>query len=102
MFTGIIEEVGRIKKLEKNGNSAILEIQCSEVLNETKVGDSIAVNGVCLTVTNISKNSYETDIMPETMNRSSLKNIREGALVNLERALKINERFRRTYRFRTY
>lgn len=92
MFTGIIEEVGKIEKIEKKGNSASITIKCNKVLEGTKIGDSIAVNGICLTVTNISKNSYETDVMPETMRRSSLDNIKKGDPVNLERALKLEKR----------
>ncbi len=102
MFTGIIEEIGKIEKIEKRGESAILGIACEKVLKDTKIGDSISVNGICLTVTNMSQNSYETDVMPETMKRSSLKDIKKGDLVNLERALKMEERLRRSYRFRTY
>lgn len=102
MFTGIIEEVGKIERIERKVKSAILTIACNKVLEDTKVGDSIAVNGICLTVTNINKNSYETDVMPETMRRSSLENIRKGDSVNLERALKLEERLRWTLRFRTY
>lgn len=102
MFTGIVEEIGKIEKIEKKGESAILVIACHKVLNDTKIGDSISVNGICLTVTNINQNSYETDVMPETMKRSSLKDIRKGDFVNLERALKINERLRGSYCFRTY
>lgn len=102
MFTGIIEEVGKIKRMEKGGSSAILTIECNKVLEEVKIGDSIAVNGICLTVTNINENSYETDVMPETMKRSSLKDIKKDDYVNLERALKVQERLRRTCCFRTY
>ena len=89
MFTGIIEEIGKIEKIEKKGKSATLVITCDKV---SKIGDSIAVNGICLTVTNINKNNYETDVMPETMKRSSLKDIKKGDAVNLERALKMDER----------
>ena len=102
MFTGIIEEMGQIERIEKKGNSAGITIKCNKVLEGTKVGDSIAVNGICLTVTNINKNSYETNVMPETMRRSSLENIKKGVPVNLERALKLEERIRRTLCFRTY
>ncbi len=102
MFTGIIEEVGQIERVEKRGNSASITIKCNKVLEGTKVGDSIAVNGICLTVTNIHKNSYETDVMPETMRRSSLEKIKKGDRINLERALKLEERIRWTHGFRTY
>ena len=102
MFTGIIEEIGKIKKIEKKGNSAVLSIECKKVLEETKIGDSIAVNGICLTVTKICENTYETDVMPETMKRSSLKDVQKNDYVNLERALKIEDRLRWTHCFRAY
>lgn len=102
MFTGIIEEVGKIEKIDQKGKSAKLTITCNKVLEETKIGDSIAVNGICLTVTNINKNGYETDVMPETLRRSSLEKVKKGDLVNLERALKIEQRLRRSYGFRSY
>lgn len=102
MFTGIIEEIGKIKRIDKKGNSAILVIECREVLADAKIGDSISVNGICLTVTNINKDNYETDVMPETMNRSSLKDIKKDDYVNLERALKVEERLRRAYSFWTH
>lgn len=62
------------------------------IKSEVRYGDSIAVNGICLTVTNIKENGYDTDVMPETINRSSLKNIKKGEKVNLERALRIDSR----------
>lgn len=102
MFTGIIEEVGKVKSIAKKGKSAILTIACKKVLNGTKIGDSIAVNGICLTVIQIYENAYETDVMPETMKRSSLNNIQKDDYVNLERALKLEDRLRRTHCFRTY
>ena len=92
MFTGIIEEVGKVKKIRRLSTSASLTIECKKVLEGINIGDSIAVNGVCLTVTKINETSYETDVMPETMKRSSLKDIKEDIFVNLERALKIDSR----------
>lgn len=93
MFTGIIEEIGKVNYIKTTGNSAILSIECEKVLKNTKIGDSIAVNGICLTVTKINENSYETDVMPETMKRSSLRNLRKNDYVNLERAMLVNSRF---------
>lgn len=102
MFTGIIEEVGKIRKIEKRGNSQTLVIQCKQLLAGTKPGDSIAVNGICLTVTKINQDSYEVDVMPETVKRTSLKEIKKDDEVNLERAIKVEGRLRRAYCFRAY
>ncbi len=92
MFTGIIEETGKIKNLNKMGNNAILNIECNEVLRETAIGDSIAVNGICLTVKEMSKNFFCADISFETLNKSSLRYLNTNSLVNLERALTLNTR----------
>jgi len=102
MFTGIIEEVGKIVKIEKNKNSATLKIECNNVLNGSKIGDSISINGVCLTVTKLGQNFYETDVMPETIKRTSFNSIKVNDNVNLERALKLESRLGRSYCFRTY
>lgn len=93
MFTGIVEEVGTILNISKGVNSARLSIECSKVLEGTNVGDSIAVNGVCLTVTHLGENYFNADIMHETLNKSSLKNISSKSPVNLERAMAVNSRF---------
>ncbi|AKN33704.1 riboflavin synthase subunit alpha [Clostridium carboxidivorans P7] len=92
MFTGIIEEVGRILSISKGINSAQINIEAKKVLEDVKLGDSIAVNGVCLTVTSFKHNSFTVDVMPETMRRSSLNNLKKGSLVNLERALALGDR----------
>lgn len=92
MFTGIIEEVGRILSVSKGINSAQINIEAKKVLEDVKLGDSIAVNGVCLTVTSFKHNSFTVDVMPETMRRSNLNNLKKGSLVNLERALALGER----------
>ncbi|AWI03372.1 riboflavin synthase [Clostridium drakei] len=92
MFTGIIEEVGRILSISKGINSAQINIEAKKVLEDVKLGDSIAVNGVCLTVTSFKHNSFTVDVMPETIRRSSLNNLKKGSLVNLERALALGER----------
>lgn len=93
MFTGIIEEQGIIKNITSGKNSAILTIACQKVLDGTRIGDSIAVNGVCLTVTTIGNGQYTADVMHETLNRSSLGELKKGDVVNLERAMAADGRF---------
>ena len=93
MFTGIIEEMGTVKTIRKSANSAILTIGATKVLEETKIGDSIAVNGICLTVTEIGSQFFKADVMHETLRRSSLNNLKTGSRVNLERAMAANGRF---------
>ncbi|GAB3808225.1 riboflavin synthase [Virgibacillus kimchii] len=94
MFTGIVEEQGTIKELEKTEeNSVKLLISAAKVLEDVKVGDSIAVNGICLTVTDFSTEVFQVDVMPETMSSTSLNNLDRGSGVNLERAMKANDRF---------
>lgn len=92
MFTGLIEEIGIVKSIIKGGQSAQITIQAHEVLNETKIGDSICTNGVCLTVTKFTHNSFTVDVMPETMRKSNLGKLTNGSKVNLERALKASDR----------
>ena len=93
MFTGIVEEVGTIKNIKRGQHSAILTIQAKTVLEETRLGDSIAVNGICLTVTRLFPDGFSADVMHETLNRSSLARLTEGSMVNLERAMAANGRF---------
>lgn len=93
MFTGIVEEVGTIKHIKRGQHSAILTIQAKTVLEETRLGDSIAVNGICLTVTRLFPDGFSADVMHETLNRSSLARLTEGSMVNLERAMAANGRF---------
>lgn len=93
MFTGIIEECGRVKSLTISGSSGKIIIGAFKVLEETNIGDSIAVNGVCLTVTDIGRNEFTADIMAETARRSSLSKLKPGESVNLERAMSANGRF---------
>lgn len=93
MFTGIIEEIGEIKSVKKGAKSATLTIQGSVVTKDSNIGDSIAVNGVCLTATTISGNTFTADVMAETMRRSSLGELSTGSKVNLERAMAANGRF---------
>ena len=93
MFTGIIEEIGEIEAVERGSRSAVLHIRCQEVLKGTKTGDSIAVNGVCLTVTSLHGSGYTADVMAETLDRSSLGSLKRGSRVNLERAMPADGRF---------
>lgn len=93
MFTGIIEEVGKIQSIQRGASSAVLSVQTSDIMQDIHLGDSIAVNGVCLTVTYFSSNSFTADVMHETLNRSSLGKLQIGSQVNLERAMSINGRF---------
>lgn len=93
MFTGIIEEIGLIKQIQKGSHSAILQIQATTILEGLKIGDSVAVNGVCLTVTSIQPHSFTADVMHETLNRSALSKLKVGSYVNLERAMPANGRF---------
>lgn len=92
MFTGIIEETGVISAIIKSGKSAKLRIKCLKVLEETAIGDSIAVNGVCLTAVKIGSDFYEADLSFETLEKSSLRDATAGWEVNLERALTLNTR----------
>lgn len=93
MFTGLIEEIGFIEKTTSQNNCGQLVIQAKAIQESTKLGDSIAVNGVCLTVTNVSKTSFTADVMPETLKRSNLGKLQKGSSVHLERAMAANGRF---------
>ena len=93
MFTGIIEEIGSVKRVSVGGKSGSIEIAAKKVLDGTKVGDSIAVNGVCLTVTSLGSSSFTADVMAETLRRSSLGSLSLGNGVNLERAMAADGRF---------
>ncbi len=93
MFTGIVEETGEVKSIVHGSKSAVLTIKGSVVTKDSKVGDSIAVNGVCLTATSITGDIFTADVMAETMRRSSLGELKQGSKVNLERAMLCNGRF---------
>ena len=92
MFTGIIEELGTIGAMDRRPDSIRLTIQAEKVLEGTQIGDSIAVNGVCLTVTSLTDKAFTADVMHETMNRSSLSEVSTGSQVNLERAVAVGSR----------
>jgi len=93
LFSGIVEEVGKVKKLlDKDGEKEI-EIELSYIdPNELKIGESIAVNGTCLTIISIQKNSFSVEASQETLNRTNLSLLGTNSLVNLERSLKVNDR----------
>ena len=92
MFTGIIEEVGKIRKLYRNNDIVDLEIDCKKIIHDLKTGESVSVSGICLTVTKIMENSFTVQIVPETINRTNAKYWVENTLVNLERSLQLSDR----------
>lgn len=92
MFTGIIEEIGRIKEKKSKGNGFEITIEGNKIFNDLKIGDSISVNGVCLTVEKINKNNFSVSISSQTKNQTNLGDVKTGEYVNLERALKIGDR----------
>lgn len=91
MFTGIIQEVGKIAKIKKNEKTTNFTIKAKKVIKGKKVGQSIAVNGVCTTITNLNKNSFEFDALTETLKISNLSDLKEGDELNLEPALSLNQ-----------
>lgn len=93
MFTGIVEEIGIVRHVTSGRNDGSIDIGASLVLEGTKIGDSIAVNGVCLTVTALRGDGFTADVMPETFRRSNLGTLRNGDSVNLERAMAADGRF---------
>lgn len=93
MFTGIVEEIGTIEQVTRGQFSAVLRIGAQKVIEDAKVGDSIAVNGICLTVTELLTDGFTADVMHETLNRSSLSKLTRGSHVNLERAMAADGRF---------
>ena len=93
MFTGIVEEMGVLRSVRRGAHSAVLSIGAETVLSDLKIGDSVAVNGVCLTATTVDAGGFTADVMHETLNRSSLGALVPGNPVNLERAMAANGRF---------
>lgn len=93
MFTGIVEELGTIANMQQTGEAMKLTISAETILADVNLGDSIAVNGICLTVTSFSPTSFTVDVMPETMRTTSLQSLGRGSAVNLERAMSANGRF---------
>ena len=93
MFTGIVEELGTVKKIKKGANSAVFTIRAEKILDDLKTGDSVAVNGICLTVTACLEDGFTADVMHETLRRTNLGELKSGSKVNLERAMAANGRF---------
>lgn len=93
MFTGIVEEIGTISNISRSGESFVLTIDAKKILEDVNLGDSIAVNGVCLTVTSFTGNRFTVDVMPETVRATSLNSLKRGSKVNLERAMAAGGRF---------
>lgn len=93
MFTGIIEEIGKIKAMNGSQDAIEIEINANKILKDVNLGDSIAVNGVCLTVTSYTKDGFKVDVMPETVKSTSLRTLHRNHPVNLERAMAANGRF---------
>ena len=92
MFTGLISHLGTVKSIELNGDSAKLVIQSPQLISEIKIGDSVAVNGVCLTVTEFDAQSFAVDVMVQTLNLTSTGKLKQSDLVNLELATKSSDR----------
>lgn len=93
MFTGIVEETGTVRRIRKGRASAELSIAAQKVLEDAHIGDSIAVNGICLTVTGIENGAFTADVMHETLRRTSFSQLAAGSRVNLERAMAADGRF---------
>lgn len=92
MFTGIVEELGQLEAVKRDAFTMELTFKAQKVLQDVALGDSIAVNGVCLTVTHFTQNNFTVDVMPETFRKTSLGQLQNGGKVNLERALTLQSR----------
>lgn len=93
MFTGLVEEIGTIKSVSRKGEAMVLGISASVVTEGLKLGDSISVNGVCLTATSFDSSSFAVDVMPQTYRHTNLKDLKPGSRINLERAMAAGGRF---------
>lgn len=93
MFTGIVEETGRVVSIERGERSSVLTLRGKKIFEDMQLGDSIAVNGVCLTVASKTRDTFTADVMAETLRRSNLGTLSSGDTVNLERAMAANGRF---------
>lgn len=92
MFTGLVEELGKVKAMTRGAKSVRLTVQAKVVLGDVKLGDSIAVNGTCLTVVDYGDTWFTADVMPETVDRTALAGLKNGDTVNLERTLRVGDR----------
>lgn len=93
MFTGLVEEIGLVQSVIKSEKGAQIRIKANKIISDLKIGDSICTNGVCLTVTSFNNNQFSVDVMAETMRKSNLQDVNTGDIVNLERALRLGDRF---------
>ncbi|MCD7033305.1 riboflavin synthase [Metabacillus sp. GX 13764] len=93
MFTGIIEEIGHVAEAKQGSRSMVLNIQAELIMKDIVLGDSISINGICLTVTGFNDKTFAVDVMPETMKATNLRFLKKGSPVNLERAMAANGRF---------
>ncbi|MEE1228481.1 MAG: riboflavin synthase [Lachnospiraceae bacterium] len=93
MFTGIVEEVGKVRQIKMGAQSALLTVEAHKIMDTLKIGDSVCTNGVCLTVITMTDDSYTVDVMHETLRRTNLGQLKTGSKVNLERAMPANGRF---------
>jgi len=93
MFTGLVEEIGTMRRIYRKGEAMILHIGASKIMDDVQLGDSIAVNGVCLTVVAYDQGSFSVDVMPQTFRHTNLYQLKPGSRVNLERAMRANGRF---------
>jgi riboflavin synthase len=92
MFTGIVEEIGALRRITAGPHSAVVEVVAQTVLEDSRVGDSILTDGVCLTVTGLGGGAFRADAMAETLRRTTLGDLRPGSPINLERALAVGDR----------
>ena len=93
MFTGIIEDIGTVKAVNSGRNSMQLTVSSKKIVEDVHLGDSIAVNGICLTVISFTNDSFTVDVMPESVKATSIQDVKVGSAVNLERAMSANGRF---------
>lgn len=93
MFTGIVEEVGEVRALDRSGDAVVLSVRAATVLDQLSLGDSVAVDGVCLTVTALDPEGFTVGLAPETLRRTAFSAVKPGERVNLERALRVDDRF---------
>lgn len=92
MFTGIIEEIGILKELKKSAQGALVVVECKNVIQDVKLGDSIAINGICQTVVSFNNNSFSAQVSPQTLDVTTFSSIKPNDKVNLERALTLSQR----------
>jgi riboflavin synthase len=93
MFTGLVEEIGKLRRVGRQGEAMVMTFEASKIISDVNIGDSISVNGVCLTVTAFDRTTFTVDVMPQTYRHSNLKEMKSGHTVNLERAMLAGGRF---------